>query len=335
MAHDELLQPPSPTIHSVNRSFIPPLQCSDISSSQDRLCEKCKKLLDPRITSIAEQGPNAQQLVPDAKITPDSNGSSVDSSISEQYQSCNSRSASAGTTSDTWPPAERSNAEESKEPIKSESSDVNGCGVKNKILNLNIQPVLKKQGVSGESCETSMQQSINIPIPKYDKDYASKQLIKEAIMDNDFLKNIDASQVRELVDSMYSVTIPKGKFVIREGEVGAHLYVSHEGEFEVEKNGKVLGVMGAGKAFGELAILYNCTRTASIRVLSDARVWVLDRRIFQQIMMRTGMQRIENSVNFLKSVPLLKNLTEEILAKIADVLEVVGRNQMFSITERY
>jgi cGMP-dependent protein kinase len=43
------------------------------------------------------------------------------------------------------------------------------------------------------------------------------------------------------------------------------LYVSAEGEFEVIKEGKVLGKMGPGKAFGELAILYNCTRTASIR----------------------------------------------------------------------
>uniref|UniRef100_A0A1I8P6X5 cGMP-dependent protein kinase n=1 Tax=Stomoxys calcitrans TaxID=35570 RepID=A0A1I8P6X5_STOCA len=333
LAHDELLQPPSPTVQNINRSFIGPLQCPDITSSHDRLCEKCKKMvLETSNTSPVEKFTNAPAAVltaTETKVSPESNGSSsIDSSMSEQYQSCNSTSASTGTSSDTWPPAEhRANNTEQDQPIKeamakTEATDANGCAIKNKILNHPLQPVLKKQGVSGESCETSMQQSINVPIPKYDKDFASKQLIKEAIMDNDFLKNIDASQVRELVDSMYSVAIPKGKFVIREGEVGAHLYVSAEGEFEVEKNGKVLGIMGAGKAFGELAILYNCTRTASIRVLSDARVWVLDRRIFQQIMMRTGMQRIENSVNFLKSVPLLKNLSEEILAKIADVLEV-------------
>jgi len=60
-------------------------------------------------------------------------------------------------------------------------------------------------------------------------------------------------------------------------------------------------------------------------VLSDSRVWVLDRRIFQQIMMRTGLQRIEENVNFLRSVPLLKNLNNDVLSKVADVLEVVSR----------
>lgn len=84
-------------------------------------------------------------------------------------------------------------------------------------------------------------------------------------MDNDFLKNLDTSQVREIVDSMYSKEFPSGSLVVREGEAGIHLFVSAEGDFEVIKDGKVLGHMGPGKAFGELAILYNCTRTASIR----------------------------------------------------------------------
>ena len=43
------------------------------------------------------------------------------------------------------------------------------------------------------------------------------------------------------------------------------MYVSASGDFEVIKDGKVLGRLGTGKAFGELAILYNCKRTASIK----------------------------------------------------------------------
>lgn len=125
---------------------------------------------------------------------------------------------------------------------------------------------VKKQGVSGESSDTTGQlSSRDILIPKYDKDFRSKQLIKDAIMENDFLKNIDSSQVRELVDSMYSREVSQGEYVIREGEAGAHLFVAAEGDFEVIKDGQVLGRMGAGRAFGELAILYNCTRTASIK----------------------------------------------------------------------
>jgi cGMP-dependent protein kinase len=157
--------------------------------------------------------------------------------------------------------------------------------------------------------------------------------------------------VRELVESMYGRDIDENEYVIRENEAGNHLYVSAEGEFEIEVNGKTLGTLASGKAFGELAILYNCRRTASIKgtrcddqllrsslylsfpsltalsslaaIKPNSRVWVLDRRAFQQIMMRTGLQRIEENVEFLKSVSLLKNLSDEVLCKIADVLELV------------
>lgn len=38
-----------------------------------------------------------------------------------------------------------------------------------------------------------------------------------------------------------------------------------EGDLEVLKNGVVVGMMGPGRAFGELAVLYGCSRTASVR----------------------------------------------------------------------
>ncbi|KAL3285202.1 hypothetical protein HHI36_019317 [Cryptolaemus montrouzieri] len=121
---------------------------------------------------------------------------------------------------------------------------------------------------------------------------------------------------------MYQKEFPAGSYVIRENEVGAHLFVSAEGDFEIMQDGKVLGRMGPGKAFGELAILYNCKRTASIKVVNDFKVWVLDRRIFQLIMVRTGLQRLEDNISFLRSVLLLENLSTDLLAKIADALEV-------------
>lgn len=123
----------------------------------------------------------------------------------------------------------------------------------------------KKQGVSAESSDNKQQMLKDFTIVTHDKDFKSKQLIKDAILDNDFLKHLASSQIKELVESMYRKEIPKGEYVIREGTSGAHLYISDEGEFEVIKDDVILGKMGPGKAFGELAILYNCKRTASIK----------------------------------------------------------------------
>ncbi len=123
-------------------------------------------------------------------------------------------------------------------------------------LNIN-----KKQGVSGQSVDPAKSFKMN----KVDKDFRSKQLIKEALAENDFLKNLSSGQVREIIECMELKRVAAGCYVIREGDSGSHLYVSSQGEYEVIKDGKVLGRLGAGKAFGELAILYNCKRTASIK----------------------------------------------------------------------
>lgn len=84
-------------------------------------------------------------------------------------------------------------------------------------------------------------------------------------MENDFLKKLDTAQVLEIVEIMYPQQVTSGTYIIKEGEYGNHLYVAAEGQFEVIKRGNILGKMGPGESFGELAILYNCTRTASVR----------------------------------------------------------------------
>ena len=80
------------------------------------------------------------------------------------------------------------------------------------------------------------------------------------------------------------------------GETGSYLYVAAEGQFEVCKAGRVLGNLGVGKVFGELAILYNCKRTASIRAVVDSKVWALERRVFQQVMVSSGLRRMVHQV---------------------------------------
>jgi cGMP-dependent protein kinase len=60
----------------------------------------------------------------------------------------------------------------------------------------------------------------------------------------------------------------------------------------------VLGRLGVGKAFGELAILYNCKRTASVKAVTDGKLWALDRSVFQQIMVSTGLKKTENQVRW-------------------------------------
>jgi len=55
-------------------------------------------------------------------------------------------------------------------------------------------------------------------------------LIKGAILDNDFMKNLESTQIREIVDCMYPVEFAAESIIIEEGDVGSIVYVM-EGKF--------------------------------------------------------------------------------------------------------
>ncbi|XP_041123826.1 cGMP-dependent protein kinase 2 isoform X4 [Polyodon spathula] len=182
-----------------------------------------------------------------------------------------------------------------------------------------------KEGVSAEPTSRNYYshnlQQFSFERARVCKDSSTKKLINEAITNNDFLKKLDPQHTRDMVECMYEKTYLEGQLVIQEGEPGNHLYVLAEGLLEVIQNNKLLGQMHAGTAFGELAVLYNCKRTATVKAVTHTRIWVLDRQISQNIMMRTAQARHEEYFSFLRSVSLLRDLPEEKLAKIIDCLE--------------
>ena len=59
--------------------------------------------------------------------------------------------------------------------------------------------------------------------------------------------------------------------------------------------------------------------------MSPGEVWTLDRGVFQQIMMQTGMQKIEEKLTFLKSVPLFSKMSNDVLLRLSDALEMVRK----------
>ncbi|KAF5400164.1 cGMP-dependent protein kinase [Paragonimus heterotremus] len=134
------------------------------------------------------------------------------------------------------------------------------------------------------------------------------------------MKHLDPWQIAEIVESMCPMRCARLSWIIQEGDIGSVVYVLEDGLVGVMQAGERLREMGPGSVFGELAILYNCTRTASVRAITDCKLWAIDRHCFQSIMMHTGMRRQKDYVQFLKSVPTFSDLNLEVLSKVADVL---------------
>ncbi|XP_067846715.1 cGMP-dependent protein kinase 2 [Heptranchias perlo] len=212
----------------------------------------------------------------------------------------------------------------SPSPLRSGNRILNQCtGL---FKDIGIRRRGAKEGVSAEPTTRTYDSS---KLPKFSlerarvrKDSGVKKLITEALNKNQFLKRMETQHVRDMAECMYEKNYQHGDYVIKQGEPGNHLFVLAEGKLEVFQNNKILTSISIWTAFGELAILYNCTRTASVKAVTSVKTWALDREVFRNIMRGTAQARHEQYRNFLRSVSLLKNLPEDKLARIVDCLEV-------------
>lgn len=115
-----------------------------------------------------------------------------------------------------------------------------------------------------------------------------------------------------------------GEVIIRQGEEGDNFYVVEAGRFSVsvEGRGEVVQI-GPGGSFGELALMYNTQRAATVTALSDGKLLQVDRGTFRRVITDLAYQKRCKYMDFLRTVPLLASLSDVEIGKIADALEPV------------
>ncbi|TRZ00654.1 hypothetical protein DNTS_027231 [Danionella cerebrum] len=175
----------------------------------------------------------------------------------------------------------------------------------------------KRQAISGESTALDPNQLTHVTLTNYSKSKESRELIQKALLENDFMKHLEAEQILAITDCMFPTALTQGCCVIQEGDDGSTVYVLEEGLVEVTKGGQKLCTIEPGKVFGELAILYNCTRTASVTDHHDED-WPLKAFELHGLLEKV-LQRPLPSVTH--HVPSFRTLTEDVLSKVADSLE--------------
>lgn len=159
-------------------------------------------------------------------------------------------------------------------------------------LNYNLS---RRTSVSAESLAPQTSSQIRRTSSGPPKTPQQETRIRAAISGNLLFKNLDDEQTRDVLDAMTEKRIPKENVtVIHQGDVGDFFYVVEEGSFDfyIRKSGSDttalgdrVGGVGAGGSFGELALMYNAPRAASVVSTSPGVLWALDRITFRRILM--------------------------------------------------
>jgi MFS family permease len=86
--------------------------------------------------------------------------------------------------------------------------------------------------------------------------------------------------LERLASQAVPVQVSTGTEVVRQGEPGDRFYVIESGRFEVAVDGARTAELGPGEFFGEIALLRNVPRTATVKATADSKLLALGRHEF-------------------------------------------------------
>lgn len=160
------------------------------------------------------------------------------------------------------------------------------------------------------------------------KSEEAKKRIELATKMNLLFRNLDNEQHKDVCNAMFERQVKQGEVIIQQGDEGDNFYVVDQGSFDVcvskpGEESKKVTTIGERGSFGELALLYNAPRAATVTAATDGILWAVDRVSFRRIVMHITAKKRRMYEGFLQIVPLLQDLTTHERSKIADALDPV------------
>ena len=139
---------------------------------------------------------------------------------------------------------------------------------------------------------------------KYDID-----LINSALNKHFIFTSLPDENRSALIERMRFYSLGPNEIIFEQEQVGNNYFIIVSGSLQVIVNGKPVHVLKERDSFGELALLHDTPRTASIVTLEKSTLWGLDRGTFRSALEALNAQNYSENRSFIETVPLLQVLT--------------------------
>ena len=160
-----------------------------------------------------------------------------------------------------------------------------------------------------------------VSIEKSDKERTE---IRNVIDQNILLNGIDEDGRKIITDAMSHKVFAPQETIIKQNDPGDFFYIISSGTADIYVNNKLVLQIGKGSGFGELALLYDAPRAATVIATSTVHTWAIDRDTFKKVIIGTTQRKRNLYASFLSSVPILSTLTAEEIGTMTDALQPVS-----------
>ncbi|EGR28852.1 protein kinase domain protein [Ichthyophthirius multifiliis] len=134
--------------------------------------------------------------------------------------------------------------------------------------------------------------------------------------------NLNEAELENIVKKMFYCEVAINDYIFKQSDNATSFFILERGAMEVIVNEKSKRELKAGDGFGELALLYNAPRSASVKALEHCFLWGIDRNTFRRAVEEMITKEYEENRKFMEVVRFFHNLTNEQKDAIAAVLIV-------------
>uniref|UniRef100_A0A3Q1GQK7 Protein kinase cAMP-dependent type II regulatory subunit beta n=1 Tax=Acanthochromis polyacanthus TaxID=80966 RepID=A0A3Q1GQK7_9TELE len=187
-----------------------------------------------------------------------------------------------------------------------------------------INRFIRRASVCAEAFNPDEDDEDKEPRVTYPKTDEQRQRLQEACRDILLFKNLDPEEMSQVLDAMFEKFCTEGEHIIDQDDDGDNFYVIESGTFnifvKVDGTDKLVGCYDNRGSFGELALMYNTPRAATIIATSPGALWCLDRLTFRRIIVKNNAKKRKMYEAFIETLPLLTSLELSERMKVVDVL---------------
>ena len=95
----------------------------------------------------------------------------------------------------------------------------------------------------------------------------------DALRDFELFAALGRRELQRIADGLSERSFPAGTPIAREGEVGVGFFLIDSGAASVSVGGREIGRLGPGDHFGEISLILDTPRTATVTAETDLRCW--------------------------------------------------------------
>jgi putative peptide zinc metalloprotease protein len=107
---------------------------------------------------------------------------------------------------------------------------------------------------------------------------------RQEVAEMALFRDLSSAELDVLLARLVPLEAARGETIIRQGDSGERFYVVRSGAVSVERDGERLALLGPGDAFGEIALLLDVPRTASVTALEPTRLLALEAHDFRDLL---------------------------------------------------